>query len=118
MMRVHTADIASAGNPPAKIYVSAISLKLDKVSKVATKAARQKIFCEANREPKTEVQVFEFELMLLQLSKGQLFKETFVQGDKCPRNCPRRLWSKEALTSDKLVQINFSLFSLGYYNID
>ena len=32
------------------------------------------------------------------MSKGQLSKETLVQGDISPRDsCPRRLWSKETL---------------------
>ena len=43
--------------------------------------------------------------MLLHLSKGQLSKETFVQGDKCPRNrCPRRLWSKETYVQGSVYQ--------------
>ena len=43
-----------------------------------------------------------------QLSKGLLSNDTVVQGDYCPM----RLLSKEAFTSEKLAQINFSYFLL------
>ena len=43
-----------------------------------------------------------------QLSKGILSNDTVVQGDYCPMG----LLSKEAFTSEKLVQINFSYFLL------
>ena len=64
------------------------------------------------------------QVVLTHLSKGQLSQETFVQGDKCPRESrPRRLWSEETFVQwsfyqDKHAQIVFSLFSIGYYNID
>ena len=43
-----------------------------------------------------------------QLSKGLLSNDTVVQGDYCPMG----LLSKEAFTSEKLAQINFSYFLL------
>ena len=57
-------------------------------------------------------------MVLPHLSKGQLSKETMVQGTVVKGDFgPRRLLSKEAFTIDKLAQIIF-LFSIGYYDID
>ena len=56
--------------------------------------------------------------MILILGVAIFDQGTFVQGDKYPRDsCPRRPLSKEAFSIDKLAQINFSLFSIGYYDI-
>ena len=43
--------------------------------------------------------------VLPHLSKGQLSKETMVQGDKCPRDsCPRRFWSEETFVQGSFYQ--------------
>ena len=57
-------------------------------------------------------------------SKGQFSKDTFVHGDNYLWDNvqgdfdPRRLLSKEAFNSDMLVHIKFSLFSIGYFDIN
>ena len=54
--------------------------------------------------------------VLIFLSEGQLTKETFVKGDKCPRTVFQgdfdrwRLLSKEASTSNKLASIFLIFF--------
>ena len=47
------------------------------------------------------------------LSKGTNVQGTVVQGDFGPR----RHLSKEALTSDKVAKVIFSVFSIRYYDI-
>ena len=57
-------------------------------------------------------------MVLPHLSKGQLSKETMVQGENGQGTAvqgdfgPRRLLSKEAFTIDKLAQIIFLYFQL------
>ena len=60
-----------------------------------------------------------FMAMIFLTSWWPLYKGTTVQGTVYQGDFgPRRLLSKEVFTSDKLAQIIFFLFSIGYYDID